>query len=541
MSWHTSIPYDAMLDSWIKNNFNVLFHGRHGVGKTSMIFNAFHRNGWKLGVDYLYFSAATIDPWVDLIGVPSKVQNEAGEEVLKLIRPATINSRTIKAFFLDELNRSHKKVRNAVMELIQFKSINGLKFENLEIIWAAVNPDEDNDLKYDVEKLDPAQADRFHIHVSIPYKPDESYFAKKYNPEMASAVCRWWDNQPEKVKQEVSPRRLEYAIEVFLKTNDIRYVVPIEAHVPSLKSAISLSNPEKTFKELLNKGDENEIRKWLAVDNNINSVQNLICTDKKICEKSLHLLSEERIIAFASKNSVVLNQFKSNPKKFEKIIRNLAENSSQKMIKQICTKLIPYIESTNKLGNIDNIPCKNNGGISARRMSQLSKNYKLVLDAGDVLHVNNNSTSISEDLLNIVTECSFADSPLQRNKIIESLGDIVHPNMSKEETNACLKISEFFSSYIGNPSECEKYIPVLNCCVISFINLEDNQTIQSLIKIAPNLVNNILSKIADQKFKENANESPIEGGSVLLKVDNSQYLEIEESIESAKQAVEELF
>ena len=44
---------------------------------------------------------------------------------------------------MDEFSRAHKKVRNAVMELIQFKSINGRKFKNLKIVWAAINPDDD--------------------------------------------------------------------------------------------------------------------------------------------------------------------------------------------------------------------------------------------------------------------------------------------------------------------------------------------------------------------------------------------------------------
>jgi len=239
MSWYSSIPSISMLDTWIKHNYNVLFHGRPGVGKTSMVFEAFEKQGWEKNVDYLYFSAATIDPWVDLIGVPSKTINDDGDEVLKLIRPDTIKNNTIKALFVDELNRSHKKVRNALMELIQFKSMNGLRFPNLEIIWAAVNPDDDDEMKFDVEKLDLAQEDRFQIHVQIPYKPNENYFATKFNDaDMAEAVCKWWNEQPEKVKQQLTPRRLEYAIDVFMKTNDLRFVVPSEAHIPSLKSAI---------------------------------------------------------------------------------------------------------------------------------------------------------------------------------------------------------------------------------------------------------------------------------------------------------------
>ena len=73
------------LDFWLKKNKNVLLIGNHGVGKTSIVMDGFERNG----------------------------------------------------IFMDEYNRTNPKVRNALMELIQFKSINGRKFPNLKVVWAA--------------------------------------------------------------------------------------------------------------------------------------------------------------------------------------------------------------------------------------------------------------------------------------------------------------------------------------------------------------------------------------------------------------------
>ena len=55
-------------DFWIENNLNVLLRGKHGVGKTAMVVDAFERNNLK----YKYFSASTMDPWVDFIGVPKE-------------------------------------------------------------------------------------------------------------------------------------------------------------------------------------------------------------------------------------------------------------------------------------------------------------------------------------------------------------------------------------------------------------------------------------------------------------------------------------
>jgi MoxR-like ATPase len=47
---------------------------------------------------------------------------------LELVRPKAFRDDEVQALFFDEFNRSHKNKRNAVMELMQFKSINGRKF-----------------------------------------------------------------------------------------------------------------------------------------------------------------------------------------------------------------------------------------------------------------------------------------------------------------------------------------------------------------------------------------------------------------------------
>lgn len=65
---------DKKLDFYMEHNLNVLLCGRHGVGKTAMIQAAAERHGLK----WKYFSAATMDPWVDFVGVP-KEKTEGGQ------------------------------------------------------------------------------------------------------------------------------------------------------------------------------------------------------------------------------------------------------------------------------------------------------------------------------------------------------------------------------------------------------------------------------------------------------------------------------
>ena len=77
-------------------------------------------------------------PWVDFIGVPKEKTDDNGNSYLDLVRPQEFQDDEVEAIFMDEFSSfTHKKVRNAVMELIQFKSINGRKFKNLKIVWAS--------------------------------------------------------------------------------------------------------------------------------------------------------------------------------------------------------------------------------------------------------------------------------------------------------------------------------------------------------------------------------------------------------------------
>ena len=154
----------AKIDLWISNRLNVMLIGRHGVGKTAIVTDAFNRHNLK----WRYFSASTMDPWCDFIGVPKeknenelceqmklvkqiahinfqsaisfikqnwKLDDDSSKEIvnhvlqdkgvayLDLVRPYDFATDSVEALFFDEFNRSPKKIRNAVMELIQLKLI----------------------------------------------------------------------------------------------------------------------------------------------------------------------------------------------------------------------------------------------------------------------------------------------------------------------------------------------------------------------------------------------------------------------------------
>jgi|AntRauTorcE11897_2_1112592.scaffolds.fasta_scaffold00078_51 hypothetical protein len=211
-----------------------------------------------------------MDPWVDFIGIPKEQEEADGSSYIALVQPKGLHQ--VEALFMDELNRAPKKVRNAVMELIQFKSINGIPFPNLRFIWAAVNPDdeEDADTSYDVEALDPAQKDRFQIVIDIPYKPSAPYFQQKYGTAGEGAV-EWWNKLDAAAKELVSPRRLEYAIKVHAAGGSLRHVLRGPNINPtSLSNLMEIGSIKKRLRELTTATDET----CAAAFNDINFVTN---------------------------------------------------------------------------------------------------------------------------------------------------------------------------------------------------------------------------------------------------------------------------
>lgn len=216
----------SKLDLWIKSKFNVLFEGVHGIGKTAIILDAWKRAGLR----YAYFSGATMDPFIDFVGVPITVHTKDGKQVIKLVRPQHLVDLDVQAIFVDEFNRTHKKVRNAVMELLQFKTINGKPLSSdLQMVWAAVNP-EDDEATYDVDRLDPAQRDRFHVQYKIPYQCSLEFFVHKFGQKLGTTAVQFWNKLDKEVQKIVSPRRMEYALELFQAGGDLRDALPVQAN-----------------------------------------------------------------------------------------------------------------------------------------------------------------------------------------------------------------------------------------------------------------------------------------------------------------------
>lgn len=244
-----SIVDTKALHLYAENGINVLLEGHHGVGKTAIIKEVFSKAFGEINKDWLYFSGSTMDAWTNFIGCPKSVTEADGTEVLDIIPPKQMARNTIKAIFIDEYNRAPKAVRNAVMELLQFKSINGRSFDNMKVVWAAINPHDDEET-YDVEKLDPAQEDRFEIQISIPYKLNAPYL-KSFHGEIATPFIEWWNALNKESKMIVSPRRLDKAITVYRIGGNLSHVFNKKVNVTDLQTRIAKSSIDVEFNDFL--------------------------------------------------------------------------------------------------------------------------------------------------------------------------------------------------------------------------------------------------------------------------------------------------
>jgi hypothetical protein len=374
----------ANLNFWIKNNYNVLFRGKHGVGKTATILQAFDSHNLK----FQYFSASTMDPWVDFIGVPKEKIDENGNSYLDLIRPKHFQNDEVEAIFLDEFNRSSKKVRNAVMELIQFKSINGKKFNNLKIIWAAINPEDDEENKYDVEALDPAQMDRFHVVTDIPYQPHVPYFRDKYGPQIADVAVTWWKELTKEQKDLVSPRRLDYAMDMHTKGGDLKFILPNGVNTNKLVIELATGSISKKLDIFYNEKKSVEAKAFLNIENNYAACANYIVKNKNYHDFFLPLLSDEKLVGLMSKEKSIETYVFSNYTKYQNIIQNIASAKSSPIARR-ASKILKKFKIKPTLIQAGSSVIANSAvkaGVTLHYTSQSSVNFMIKYNC-DILNI----------------------------------------------------------------------------------------------------------------------------------------------------------
>ena len=74
----------SSIKNYMSANMNLLLSGPAGVGKTAMLRQAADELGWKMK----YYSASTLDPYTDLVGIPVP-QNDT--KTVEFYRPKQID------------------------------------------------------------------------------------------------------------------------------------------------------------------------------------------------------------------------------------------------------------------------------------------------------------------------------------------------------------------------------------------------------------------------------------------------------------------
>lgn len=333
------------LQEYAKDGLNVLLVGNHGVGKTEIIKSIFGQQFGELNKDWLYFSGSTLDPWVDFIGIPKNYTREDGKEVFGIIpNERFTGEEPIKAIFIDELNRSDEKVQNAIMELIQFGSINGRKFKHLKCIWGAINPfDDESDDPYSVQKLDPAQEDRFHVKINVPNELNKEYLYSKYGKDIVDIFDQWRTNND--YTKLISPRRIDYMLNAYTKRYDLKDFIDekinnVLINVNELKDSLNAILKSKEIDAIIKEGNE-AIKKYFTLEQ-ITSLASYIACNEELATTIYFNVDEE----IAKKIESIL---KSNKEMLKRILAKKEDMKLKSFNKELNKDQINVIKNINDL------------------------------------------------------------------------------------------------------------------------------------------------------------------------------------------------
>ena len=159
----------SIVPSILDARFPVLMRGRHGIGKSTVVYQIAKERG--LPVVERRASQMTEG---DLLGLP-KVEGE----VTQWLAPEWLHNACDNAvvLFLDEVDRATLEVRQGIFELCDSRKIAGKELHPDTIIFACVNGGEHGS-QYQVGEMDPAELDRYTVFDVEPTVEDWLTWAK---------------------------------------------------------------------------------------------------------------------------------------------------------------------------------------------------------------------------------------------------------------------------------------------------------------------------------------------------------------------------
>jgi MoxR-like ATPase len=158
--------YEPILVAALVTQDPMLLIGPHGSAKNFLL----ERLAQVLNREYRFYNASLIN-YDDLVGIPLPTEDRKS---LRYISTAS-SIWDAQIVFVDEINRTKPELQNKLFPIIHEKRVQGIPLEKLCYRWAAMNPPpmpdelEDNlDVYFGTEPLDPALADRFNFIIEVP-------------------------------------------------------------------------------------------------------------------------------------------------------------------------------------------------------------------------------------------------------------------------------------------------------------------------------------------------------------------------------------
>jgi len=146
---------NSVLPSIIDAKFPILIRGRHGIGKSTIVYQIAEQRG--LPVVERRASQMTEG---DLLGLP-KVEGNVTQWLAPEWLHNACNNPVI--LFLDEVDRATMEVRQGIFELCDSRKIAGYTLHEDTVIFACVNGGGDHGDQYQVGEMDPAELDRYTV------------------------------------------------------------------------------------------------------------------------------------------------------------------------------------------------------------------------------------------------------------------------------------------------------------------------------------------------------------------------------------------
>ena len=146
---------NQVLPSIIDAKFPILIRGRHGIGKSTIVYQIAEQRG--LPVVERRASQMTEG---DLLGLP-KVEGNVTQWLAPEWLHNACNNPVI--LFLDEVDRATMEVRQGIFELCDSRKIAGYSLHPDTVIFACVNGGGDHGDQYQVGEMDPAELDRYTV------------------------------------------------------------------------------------------------------------------------------------------------------------------------------------------------------------------------------------------------------------------------------------------------------------------------------------------------------------------------------------------